>query len=244
MSLLIPLSAYILAGGKSSRMGADKALLHLAGKPLIAHAVAKLRSITPHVHILSSNPTLAAFAPLVPDLHPNTGPIGGIEAALTHSSFDWNLIYPVDVPFIPTEFLHFWTSIILNNTFNARISSAHIAYFDIFGVPQPTLLMVRRHVLPFLSQAIASGDFKLARVLEFAARELASPNAPEKHRLPFILPITERLIYRTDKVSRLHSELWQTLTEAQQAAQPLWFANLNTPEDFAEAEANIDALDT
>jgi hypothetical protein len=37
---------------------------------------------------------------------------------------------------------------------------------------------------------------------------------------------------------------WQLLTASQRAAQPLWFSNLNTPADFAEAEAHVDALDT
>ncbi len=39
-------------------------------------------------------------------------------------------------------------------------------------------------------------------------------------------------------------EAWRYTTEAQQAAKRLWFANLNTPEEFAEAERFVDALDT
>src|ERR1039457_2185492 len=92
MTTPLPISGYVLAGGRSSRMGTDKALLQLAGKPLIAHAVAKLRRICADVHILGSKPALAAFAPLVPDLHPNCGPVGGMEAALAHSTQDWSLI--------------------------------------------------------------------------------------------------------------------------------------------------------
>jgi len=210
------LSAYILAGGKSSRMGRDKALLELAGKPLIAHAVTKLRRITPHVHILAgaegANPALAPYAPLIPDLHPGTGPIGGIEAALAHSVFGWNLILPVDIPFLPTAFLGHW----VRSTIADEPRGARIALFTIDGIPQPTLLMVHRDVAPYISQAIARGDFKLFPALESAGRELAA-----RHGLPledvFRNPVCE--------------------------ANPLWFANLNTPEDFAEAEANTAALD-
>ncbi|XWK49511.1 NTP transferase domain-containing protein [Tunturiibacter empetritectus] len=68
---------YVLAGGKSSRMGRDKALLELAGKPLVRHAVTKLRRVCMDVRILSGNPELAAYAPIVADLHPGCGPMGG-----------------------------------------------------------------------------------------------------------------------------------------------------------------------
>jgi molybdopterin-guanine dinucleotide biosynthesis protein A len=82
-------------------MGTVKALLQLGGKPLIEHAVTKLRRICADVHILSSNSELAPYAPLVRDIHPNCGPLGGIEAALLHSPYDWNLFLAVDMPFYP-----------------------------------------------------------------------------------------------------------------------------------------------
>jgi molybdenum cofactor guanylyltransferase len=78
MTTPLHISGYVLAGGRSSRMGTDKSLLPLAGKSLIQHAVAKLLRVCADVHILGSNPALAAYAPLVPDIHPNCGPIGGI----------------------------------------------------------------------------------------------------------------------------------------------------------------------
>ncbi len=82
------IGGYVLAGGRSSRMGRDKALLELAGKPLVRHAVKKLRRVCMDVRVLSDNPELAAYAPIVPDIHRDCGPMGGIEAALTHSIFD------------------------------------------------------------------------------------------------------------------------------------------------------------
>ena len=51
----LEVGGYVLAGGKSSRMGRDKALLELAGKPLVLHAVTKLRRVCADVHILSGN---------------------------------------------------------------------------------------------------------------------------------------------------------------------------------------------
>ena len=91
---------YVLAGGKSSRMGRDKALLELAGKPLVLHAVVKLRRVCIDVSILGNDPALDAYAPLVRDVHADCGPMGAMEAALLHSRYDWNLFLPVDMPFL------------------------------------------------------------------------------------------------------------------------------------------------
>ena len=98
----------MLAGGKSSRMGRDKALLELAGKPLVLHAVTKLRRVCSEVQILSSKAELERFAPLVRDMREGCGPLGGMEAGLGHSWHEWNLFMPVDMPFLPSAFLDNW----------------------------------------------------------------------------------------------------------------------------------------
>lgn len=73
----------VLAGGKSSRFGSDKAIALLAGKSLIAHAVDTLSGWCEYV-IVAGRET--APAPTVPDWpHEDTGPLGGIAAALHHA---------------------------------------------------------------------------------------------------------------------------------------------------------------
>jgi molybdopterin-guanine dinucleotide biosynthesis protein A len=145
-------------------MGIDKALIELGGKPLIAHSVSKLRRVCADVFILSSNPDLEAYAPLVLDLHPGCGPIGGIEAALSHSCFQWNLLVPVDVPFLPESFLTEWVG---------RVTADPVcmaAYFEVGGRPQPGVLLIRREVEPSLRAAIERGEYKLLPALRAAAR--------------------------------------------------------------------------
>jgi molybdenum cofactor guanylyltransferase len=239
-----PVGGYILAGGKSSRMGTDKALLSLAGRSLIDHAVTKLRRICADVSILAgaedtANPALASYAPLVFDLHPGTGPIGGIEAALAHTAFDWNLILPVDVPLLPTALLDHWIRRIVGR----RVLRVRVASFRVFGVPQPTVLMIHRDAAPVLTRAIAHGEFKLFPVLERAVSQLALPGASVMEQVPYMFPIDENLKFGGWEQPH-PGPSWQVLTPAQRAAQPLWFANLNTPEDFSEAEAHVAALDT
>jgi molybdopterin-guanine dinucleotide biosynthesis protein A len=164
------IGGYVLAGGKSSRMGRDKALMELAGKPLLAHAVQKLRRVCMDVRVLGGNPEFTAYAPIVPDLHPECGPLGGMEAALTHSTSDWNLFMPVDMPFLPSAFLHNW----VHQTLVREKRGARLAMFTVDGVPQPTLAMIHRDVLPFVTGAVARGQFKLYPILERACKELAT----------------------------------------------------------------------
>src|SRR5450631_3928259 len=96
---------FVLAGGRSRRMGRDKALLEWCGIPLIERAVRSLRSVTSTVRIVGDREDLARFAPVVADTFPASGPLGGIHAALAASSRDWNLFLPVDLPLLPAGFL-------------------------------------------------------------------------------------------------------------------------------------------
>ena len=237
------MGGYVLAGGKSSRMGRDKAMLELAGKPLVGHAVKKLRRICEQVHILSDRGELARYAPLVADVHPSCGPMGGIEAALRHSPFDWNLILPVDVPFLPTAFLDAW----VRRSAGRERRGMRLSMFATEGIPQPTLLLAHKELLPFLSEAVERGEFKLLPVLEAAGGELAKRHEVSAAQAFRILPWIEGNSFEGVVQGPLKGPLlqdWQRTTEAQQRAQPLWFANLNTPQDFAAAEEHAEALDT
>jgi molybdopterin-guanine dinucleotide biosynthesis protein A len=227
---------YVLAGGKSSRMGRDKALLELAGEPLVRHAVKKLRRVCMDVHVLSDNPELAGYAPLVPDIHPDCGPMGGMEAALAHSIFEWNLFLPVDMPFLPSAFISSW----LRNWLHEEDRGARIRMFKVDGRPQPGFCLVHRDVLPFLTAALERGDFKLMIVFEEAGRELALRRGFLPGAGLWNVPMNG---FRATR-GKGRKEDWCYTTDAQQEAQSLWFANLNTPEEFAEAERHLDALDT
>ncbi|MEO6803301.1 MAG: molybdenum cofactor guanylyltransferase [Granulicella sp.] len=195
-------SGYVLAGGRSSRMGSDKSLLQLAGKPLIQRAVETLSKVCSNVHILSSRSELAAFGPLVADLHPGCGPLGGIEAALLQTPTPWSLFLAVDMPFVPASLLQTWTQQIVS------LKNARISLFTIDGKPQPTLCLVHRELAPFLQQAIERKEFKLFPTLEAMARDLA---------VELGAPLDEVLVVHP-------------------VENQIWFANLNTPEEFAIAK--------
>ena len=88
-------------------MGADKAFLELAGKPLIARAVELAQEAVPDVTIVGDPRKFAAYGTVIEDVYCDRGPLGGIHAALTNSLAEWNLILAVDLPFIPARFLKY-----------------------------------------------------------------------------------------------------------------------------------------
>ena len=94
-------AGFVLAGGKSSRMGRDKALLEVGGVPMVARAIASLATACTDVAIASGDDRLAAYGRVVRDETAGFGPLGGIVAALERSACEWNLFLAVDVPFVP-----------------------------------------------------------------------------------------------------------------------------------------------
>ena len=95
------ITGIILAGGKSSRMGTDKGLIPFKGKALIHYAEEILKTFCGQI-IISSNSSNYDFLgyPVVKDIYPNSGPMGGIYSALCHSKTDLNIVISCDMPFI------------------------------------------------------------------------------------------------------------------------------------------------
>lgn len=98
----------ILAGGRATRMaGKDKALLPLAGKPLLAHAVTRLRPQVDRLALNSNAPATSYSGfdlPLLPDLVPDyPGPLAGIHAGLARYPDDDVVTVAVDLPLLPPD---------------------------------------------------------------------------------------------------------------------------------------------
>src|SRR6266849_10776941 len=105
--ILPDVGAFILAGGKSTRMGTDKAFVTLDGRTLLARALDLARSVTSEVRIVGSAEKFAAFGPVVEDVFRECGPLGGIHAGLRSSPAELNLVLAVDLPFVSAELFRF-----------------------------------------------------------------------------------------------------------------------------------------
>jgi molybdopterin-guanine dinucleotide biosynthesis protein A len=100
-------AAFVLAGGQSTRMVADKAFVPLEGRTLLDHALALANSVSSEVRIVGSREKFAALGEVVEDEFPQHGPLGGIHAALRASGSELNLMLAVDMPFVEVRFLEY-----------------------------------------------------------------------------------------------------------------------------------------
>jgi molybdopterin-guanine dinucleotide biosynthesis protein A len=101
---------FVLAGGQSSRLGQDKALLAWGGKTLLDHALARLREATARAAAILSGPEsryLGRGAPVFPDSVADAGALGGVLTGLERlpADADWGLFLAVDLPLVPVSLL-------------------------------------------------------------------------------------------------------------------------------------------
>jgi molybdopterin-guanine dinucleotide biosynthesis protein A len=195
-SVFVPAAGFVLAGGRSSRMGKEKALLTLGGEPLVKRAIQKLSAICTEVAIAGGTEELARFGRVIPDKNCGCGPLGGIVSALEQSSSEWNLFLPVDAPYVPISALK--ALLAMAGGFPGVGVMARVR-----GLMQPLCAVYSRNALEALERELVAGRWKVTLAIESAG------------------PV-----------------------KVMDFEDPSWFANLNTPEEFAEAERHTDALDT
>jgi len=155
----LPIHGFVLAGGKSSRMGQDKALLYFHGRPMIEIAVAKLEQFCAGVSISANRDDLSQYAPIVTETRLGAGPAAGIEAALQSALQSWILCIPVDAPLVPADLLYTWASAVLTNT----ICTA--SYLQVGRQQHPSFCMLQRGCLAALHHALEIGERQLRNIL-------------------------------------------------------------------------------
>jgi molybdopterin-guanine dinucleotide biosynthesis protein A len=159
------LAAFILAGGKSTRMGADKAFVILDGRTLLARALGLARTVTPDVRIVGDPAKFAAFAPVVEDVFRDCGPLAGIHAGLRASQTELNLVLAVDVPFVSFALLQLLIV-------RARNSAATVTVPRTNEGWQPLCAIYRPEFVDAAEKALRTGRYKIDALFD-AVRTLA-----------------------------------------------------------------------
>jgi molybdopterin-guanine dinucleotide biosynthesis protein A len=157
----LPVHGFVLAGGMSSRMGQDKAMLELQGRALIEIAVRKLQRFCSSVSIGGNRDDLEALAPVVREKRVRCGPVAGMEAGLSASEQPWAMFVPVDVPLVPWRMLERWAEAVLEKGEIGCRSS----YLLVSGERQPAFCMLERSVLHGVRRELDSGRRSIAEVL-------------------------------------------------------------------------------
>jgi len=147
-------TAFVLAGGKSSRMGSDKAFLTLGEETLLSRALRIAGAVAEKVRIVGDARKFAAFSQVVEDVYRDRGPLGGIHAALSSSATDWNLMLAVDLPFAGPEFLRYLL-------LRARESDAMITVPRAGGGLQPLCAVYQRRFVEVAEASLFEGKNKI-----------------------------------------------------------------------------------
>lgn len=154
------IAGFILVGGASSRMGANKASLLLDGRTFVQRIAEELLEVTDSVTLIGKDSgKLLANLPSAPDAYPNWGALGGVHAALYASRSPWSIIVACDLPFITAAL--FARLAALRDDFEA------VAPIQKDGRPQPLAALYRNDpCLIRADQLIKSGERRPVALLQ------------------------------------------------------------------------------
>ena len=150
---------FVTAGGKSSRMGHDKAWLELDGATMIERVIAALRPVTARVTIIANRPEYTRLnLPVVADTHADVGPLEAIRTALVNSRQPRVVLVGCDLPFVtPPLFTH-----LLRVGGDAQA----VVPLDDSGQIEPLCAIYSTAALTAVSGLIAAGERKVSRLFE------------------------------------------------------------------------------
>lgn len=150
-----PVTAAILAGGKSQRMGRNKALLEFGSKKMIEHVVQSVAPFTQNTMIICNTPEQFDFLnlPIFPDAVESCGPLAGIYTALQQSQYKHCLVVACDLPFLSSQLIKFLCE---------KCTPYDIFAFESeFGV-EPLCAVYRKSCLPLIETQIEKKQYKVA----------------------------------------------------------------------------------
>lgn len=151
------LTISIQAGGKSSRMGQDKALLPFLGQTLIERIIARIAPVADEIIISTNDPPSYRFLglPLFTDIYPQRGALGGLHAALACASHPLVAVLACDMPFVSPELINLQKQILLAENVDVVIPSGPE------GLEPLHSLYRRETCLPACERAILADQWKL-----------------------------------------------------------------------------------
>lgn len=151
------LTVSIQAGGASSRMGQDKALMPFLGEPLINRVLERVRDLADEVLVTTNNPSEYAFlrVPLFEDVIKDRGALGGLYTALSVAKSPYVAVVACDMPFVNPDILAFCHHLLVEKDIDAVIPRTE------HGLEPFHAVYRRLTCLPAVNSAIQSGKWRL-----------------------------------------------------------------------------------
>lgn len=198
-------SAVVLAGGLSRRLGRDKAVEPLGGEPLIGRVLARGAQVTDETVVVVNDASRAAALPLGEDVvaavdrYPGAGSLGGIFTGLEAARADWALVVACDMPFLNVRLLQRILSL-------RRGRDAVVPVIE--GRPEPTHAAYSKRCLPHIEDRLRANDLKISRFFEHVEVEYVPQHVVEEldpEHLSFFNVNTEQDMERARRIARVES---------------------------------------
>ncbi len=156
---MMEVSAIVLAGGLSRRLGRDKAIEPFGGEPLIARVIGRLSKLTNETIVVVNSEARGEELPLpdtariAVDIYPDSGSLGGIFSGLAAAANDWGFVVACDMPFLNEELIsHMLT---LREDCDAVVPV-------LSGYPEPTHAAYSKACLPHIERRLKANRLKIA----------------------------------------------------------------------------------
>ena len=173
------ITGFILAGGRSRRMGRDKSRLPWGGHTFLTHAIRRMQQVCERVFVVGEN--MEAAMPVLNDAFPGCGPLAGLHSALLHTATEWNLVLAVDMPLVPPALLKFLAAqcdqrslaVVPQVAAVGELGEARGAMGYPHKLPpilQPLCASYHRQLLPIVERALSNRELSIQRLLEQAGQ--------------------------------------------------------------------------
>lgn len=158
------ITGIILAGGKSSRMGRDKGFVEINGAYMIEHVIAAVAPCVTSLVIVANHDNYRQFGyPVIKDIIPECGPMGGIYTGLLHSSTMQNIVVSCDIPFItPSVISHLATA----------TTEADVLCVSHSGKREPLCARYRKICALKMAPFLESGNYRMNEFLSSVNTQL------------------------------------------------------------------------
>jgi len=152
-------AGFVLAGGKSVRMGQDKAFVTWEGSTLLNRALEATQAVASVACIVGAREKFAPYGSVVEDVFRDRGPLGGIHAALSATDQELNLILAVDLPLVTPALLSFLIECAQDERNVATVPRLDAGW-------EPLCAVYRREFAEVAEGALKRGQNAIHRLLE------------------------------------------------------------------------------
>lgn len=174
------MTAIILAGGKSRRMGFEKAFIEIEGTPLIKRQLKLLKRLFRKIIIVTNNPDKYKLKGLriIQDIIPDCGPLGGIYSGLIASDTFYNFVVASDMPFINLPLIKYMIS--QKHGFDVVVPRTKIGHEALFAI-------YSKNCLPTIYKVFNTNNFRVRKIFDKVRLKEVSEGQIKKFGDPEVL---------------------------------------------------------